>query len=513
MALREGKGRSGSCAAGHVNRPGASFCTICGQPIEVASPAPPIRERRSVLPPTTRPSRRPARLLAVAVLVSMTLVAIWMVAWTKGTAGPDTDARQDKTWWPSSDRATDCVEVSDQLEVCASPSRALVSGEMMSLVAEHCPALGEIGASNIVPLPWGTAFDTGMKVGTAGGIGTDGTSVIDGDPTTYTEEVAVGRGAEYAQLRRWVGGENDGLLDLNCNGSDDPFVANMSLKADQLNATLAAYSGASAAINFQAVIATATNANPDIGLADVPSPLAVCDSSGLDPVAAAPGATWTCTLKYYWQIPDFVAEFRSTGRAPWFEMIGPSEPPPPSTSAAIEQPPSTETPAEAGATSENAVAAPTCKTVADIQFDAGPQCEQALAVASRCGAKALPITMSFDTGGLAEWQYEGSSGSSVANTSFDADGGVGLLSCGDTGNGVDVSQLHSDVWKRAQDGWGIEVTSVACRSGNGDILDMLSPGESVASCAVHGADRLSSASYAVVSITKTAPHYEIHLAE
>lgn len=156
---------------------------------------------------------------------------------------------------------------------------------------------------------------------------------------------------------------------------------------------------------------------------------------------------------------------------------------------------------------------PTCEVAPEFTPDASV-CAAAQALLDACDNLEPPLTVaSWDRVGITPWEA-GADGITDAVTSQDAGTSEPtVLSCGDAGNGVDVLQLHDDVWASAEQGWGIEVTQVTCSASGDGILNTLPPGESVASCAVQGADWDAAASYAFISITGTAPYYRIDLGE
>ena len=430
--------------------------------------------------------RRMALSAATAVLVGLAAVVV-VVQWGTPKWGD----------WPGSDRPEDCEAYGSDLRVCASPSKALTSDDVISLLQSACPSLKGQTASALVPQSIHEDLVNSMKVTAQGGLAASGTAVVDGASwNEYREDAVVGTSAEAAKLSRYVGGSNAGLLEVDCPG-DDPLAPHISLKPDQVMATFAAQDGSDTAIDFTQVFQVAVTEMQEAGLLPSGSPQGECSTAGTNVQDVEQEGLFSCSLMDWGTFQTFTVLFRVSAGPPHFEVVrsGLDE-------VEMSQSPSGDdtgvppspTPKEPATPSGD----PDCSELNEVN------CQMAQLIVRRCPAEPQTVKFVRATSiGMTRFTYltTGTGAEATAWASGEYQSGAFVQSCGHATNGVDVAQAHSAIIQQART-WIDPVVAVTCHSKRP--MDELPVGSQVP-CDVW--DDSGYPNPAKVSITNIAPYF------
>jgi len=203
--------------------------------------------------------------------------------------------------------------VDGRSEWCGQASRRMMDPALAAVVGDYCPGLAGSQPTTVVPQPLSLA-DLGAE---------DALARTTGTPGSGTEDSLLGLPSSFSWVTRWVGGENDGRVELRCPGMTET-VPSLRLTEDQFRSTVAA-SGARDGrhIDFAAVAESSVRTvAPDSG---VSWGFIACDTTAIDLADLTEGETFACQVEAYSPEGKGLYRFgyRVTSGPPYFEPDNP----------------------------------------------------------------------------------------------------------------------------------------------------------------------------------------------
>jgi hypothetical protein len=203
--------------------------------------------------------------------------------------------------------------VDGRSEWCGQASRRMTDPSLATVVSDYCPGLAGSETSTVVPQPLSLA-DLG---------GEDALARTTGTPGSGTEDSLLGLPSSFSWVTRWVGGDNDGRVELRCPGMTEA-VPSLRLAEDQFRSTVAASRTSEGRhIDFAAVAESSVRtAAPDSG---VSWGFMTCDTTAVDLADLAEGETFACQVEAYSPEGKGLYRFgyRVTSGSPYFEPDSP----------------------------------------------------------------------------------------------------------------------------------------------------------------------------------------------
>ncbi|MGI8900108.1 MAG: hypothetical protein ACR2HA_04115 [Nocardioides sp.] len=203
--------------------------------------------------------------------------------------------------------------VDGRSEWCGQASRRMTDPALAAVVGDYCPGLAGSQPTTVVPQPLSLA-DLGAE---------DALARTTGSPESGTEDSLLGVPSSFSWVTRWVGGDNDGRVELRCPGMTEA-VPSLRLAEDQFRSTVAASRTSEGRhIDFAAVAESSVRTvAPDSG---VSWGLMTCDTTAVDLADLAEGETFACQVEAYSPEGKGLYRFgyRVTSGSPYFEPDSP----------------------------------------------------------------------------------------------------------------------------------------------------------------------------------------------
>ncbi|CAN5294437.1 hypothetical protein BH18ACT9_BH18ACT9_00310 [soil metagenome] len=237
--------------------------------------------------------RVPGRRLLIVGAVLSVAVAAAVTAFTRDSG------------WP-----THCG-VDGHQDWCGAPSRTMTDDSLAEVVHDYCPGLADTESTTVVPQPLSLAELAGP----------DTMARTTGSQDVGREDSLLGRPTSFAWVTRWVGGRNDGRVDLRCPGATT-IVPALRLQSDQFRSTVAASGGSAggAHLNFAAAAESAIRiVSPQ---RSVSFGFFTCDTAAIDLEHLQPGASFGCQVEAYWPQGQglYRVDYRVSRERPYFEV-------------------------------------------------------------------------------------------------------------------------------------------------------------------------------------------------